>query len=347
MEIPNSLDLNDINYVLLVVKKFTKNSEVCLARSVIRSCSRRPFNARLVSYEKILKLTHGLGLAIFENGTVKVTAVGEEFLFYNQNSTYEITVDQKVYFAKKILFDGPLKSRLRDFFLNFSPDYTNVTFIYQSLDQPLPTRYNAIIHLLKVLGVIEEVDGLIRVKPEFLENVVHIREETNGLTQDELNQILISNQKYGEQAEEAILLYERKRLLNLKRESEAERVRKISHLDVSAGYDICSFNGYEPSLNYDRFIEVKASKQKELKFYWTNNERVTAEKLGDKYWIYFVGAIEQQTIDDIEPIMIQNPAKRIFEIPQVTVNVDKYLVKENGSIPLKRVENQGIKGYLL
>ena len=48
-----------------------------------------------------------------------------------------------------------------------------------------------------------------------------------------------------------------------------ENIKRISEIDVSAGYDIVSFNSSQ-SQKLDRFIEVKAISNNG--FYWSKNE---------------------------------------------------------------------------
>ena len=64
-------------------------------------------------------------------------------------------------------------------------------------------------------------------------------------------------------------------------------------------------------MNFDRFIEVKATTGDYPVFYWSENEKEKAKKYGEKYFIYIwinFGKEEQELIDPI-----QNPYKQIIE----------------------------------
>ena len=64
----------------------------------------------------------------------------------------------------------------------------------------------------------------------------------------------------------------------------AGKVRRISEVDVTAGYDIISYNSIK-SKETDRFIEVKA--RSSSGFYWSKNEYETAKLKGEPYYDSF------------------------------------------------------------
>jgi hypothetical protein len=289
------------------------------------------FGGRPSDHPKILRVCSYTGLLSVEKGMVSLTALGREFLTHNPDSLYEITDMQKQLFAQTAIFNGPWQSRVRDLFHKFSPNYSDITYELGILDNPLPVRHNLTVHLLKALGVLVELGDKLRVSPAY---VASVRQ-------------LLADRKLAEQAEVAVAKFERNRLRALGREAEAELVARISQLDVEAGYDIRSFDGDKPLFNHDRFIEVKASQGNELRFYWSTNERRVAEEKGEKYWIYFVGGFQHNQTAEIAPIMIQNPAIRILEVPQLVIEVSKYIVAQNGVLPLQPAHPQSIKGFVL
>lgn len=71
----------------------------------------------------------------------------------------------------------------------------------------------------------------------------------------------------GERAEQFVLSYEAKRLEG---HPTLSKIKQISVIDVTAGYDILSYNGVD-SEKLDRFIEVK-SYLGSPHFYWSQNE---------------------------------------------------------------------------
>ncbi len=348
MELPQPFELNEFNFILLATAELCDQDQSCSAHAVIDSCSYTVFDGRILDRAKLIKLCNYAGLLSYRQGRVKLTEAGREFLNHNPQGSYEITTAQKHWLVERIMFEGPWKSRVRDLFFRFNPQYASFTFELGVIEAPLPPRHNPTVHLLRALEVIEEIpSGVLRVKPAYVGHVVRLRARQRGTTEVELNEMLQADQELATQAEEAVVEYERKRLGLLGRRAEADSVRRISQLDVGAGYDIETFNGDKPQLECDRFIEVKASRGSALRFFWSTNERKVAEKLGDSYWIYFLGNFGLPGRGDISPIMIQNPAKRIPEISQLSIEPAKYLVTELGVLPLKPPDQHGLNGYIL
>lgn len=110
----------------------------------------------------------------------------------------------------------------------------------------------------------------------------------------------------GELGERFALEYERKRLRKAGRAELAEKVKQISIENVAAGYDIFSFN----SDGNHRYIEVKASKSKFIKFEITATELETARKYEDSYWIYRVTNVKSSSPNIVE---LSNPARLIMQ----------------------------------
>jgi hypothetical protein len=113
-------------------------------------------------------------------------------------------------------------------------------------------------------------------------------------------------EKQGREAEEFVLLYELKRLSNhlLK-----EKVIRISEFDVSAGFDIISFET-ENSKELDRFIEVK-SYSGIPNFFWSQNEIEFSKMKKHSYYLYLVDRTKMKS-EKYEPIIIQNPFETVF-----------------------------------
>lgn len=142
-----------------------------------------------------------------------------------------------------------------------------------------------------------------------------IKKSKNRTTLNQLKEILKKQEENGELAEEYVLNFEKRRLCSNKK----KLIKRISEIDVNAGYDLCSFNNDE-SLEYDRFIEVK-SFDKEIYFYWSNNEIETAKKFGNKYYLYLV---------DRSRILDENYIPDIYVNPINILESEDFIVKVNG-----------------
>ena len=117
--------------------------------------------------------------------------------------------------------------------------------------------------------------------------------------QDELLKQLEKQQIDGERAELFVISYENKRL-----SCSGKTAKRISQIDVSAGYDILSYeNGL--SDEYDCYIEVKSYHGKPH-FYWSDNERNTSKVLINHYYLYLVD-VDRLSDDNYEPTIIRDP----------------------------------------
>lgn len=120
----------------------------------------------------------------------------------------------------------------------------------------------------------------------------------------------------GEKAELFVLSFEKQRIGH----PLSEEIKRISEIDVSAGYDIVSFNSSQSQIP-DRFIEVKAISSSG--FYWSKNEYEIARLNGARYYLYLVelGRINEP---GYAPNMIQDPALTIMQADEWFVEPQVY-----------------------
>lgn len=149
--------------------------------------------------------------------------------------------------------------------------------------------------------------------------VKHCKERRKQLSLEQLKKHLENNELIGEKAELFALEYEKRRLGT----PLCEKVRRISEIDVMAGYDIVSFNSSK-SKEPDRFIEVKAISG--TGFYWSKNEYEIARLKGDMYYLYLIeiGKIEER---DYSPQIIQNPAVNVIDAEEWFVEAQSYFIR--------------------
>ena len=147
----------------------------------------------------------------------------------------------------------------------------------------------------------------------------HCKARRKLLSLKQLKRQLEENELAGEKAEEFVFEYERKRL----GQPLSEKVRRISEIDVTAGYDIVSFDSNQ-SAGPDRFIEVKAVSN--IGFYWSRNEYEIAKLKGDTYYLYLVN-LNRINEQNYSPKMIQNPAINIMDTDEWFVEPQSYYVK--------------------
>lgn len=124
----------------------------------------------------------------------------------------------------------------------------------------------------------------------------------------------------GEQAEKFVLEYEKSRLGT----DLGAKVKLISSIDVTAGYDIISFDS-PLSDDYDRFIEVKSISHGGS-FFWSSNEYEISRLMGDKYFLYLVD-LKKINIEGYIPDKIQNPSYKIMNFDGWLVEPQSYHIR--------------------
>lgn len=178
-------------------------------------------------------------------------------------------------------------------------------------------------NLLISLNAITPVNGEFRIAKnydKFFGNL--IKRATRKITLEQLQQKLLAEQEMGEKGELFVLDFEKSRKPFSMEDK--ERIRQISHIDVSAGYDIISFHD-EVSLKR-RYIEVKTYRGAPH-FYWSANEIDSAKIRGVDYFLYLVNAdriFEQGYVPEI----IQNPYSTIINSSDWKLTPSSFLVEK-------------------
>lgn len=147
----------------------------------------------------------------------------------------------------------------------------------------------------------------------------HCKVKRKQLSIDGLKRQLEDNELAGEKAEQFVLYFEKERI----GKPLSKDIKRISEVDVSAGYDIVSFNSCH-SHKLDRFIEVKAISH--TGFFWSRNEYEMAKLKGEAYYLYLV-ELSKIADEGYAPIMIQNPASNIMESDKWFVEAESYHIK--------------------
>lgn len=138
---------------------------------------------------------------------------------------------------------------------------------------------------LQTLGLARQVEDGLSIDDRLLPFLADVVRPKVPISQEDLDLRLTLQRARADLAEELVMRAERERLVCAGADDLAEGVQRISVDDVTAGYDIRSFE-----LSGDlRLIEVKSSAGPRERFFLSDNERDTASLHGPGYWLAWVG----------------------------------------------------------
>lgn len=132
------------------------------------------------------------------------------------------------------------------------------------------------------------------------------------LSPETLKKEQAENDAIGLLAEQAVIQYEINRLKNMS--LKPNEIEHISEENANAGFDIKSFENYldENSQRIKRYIEVKAISLKDYKFYWSKNEISISKFFGERYFLYLLPVVANNTFDFEKLLIVNNPFKNIY-----------------------------------
>lgn len=345
MNLPEIGLLNYFNQVLISLSDLCPNDESCTLKSLVSQCESIAMGGQVVDYNEVLTHCNNGGLIQVKKELVCVSLLGKKFLDSNRERFFELTDAQKNLMAERMIFKGSWNTYARNLFKIFNPNFNTETYECSILDSPFPIEFNATIHLFKFLGILRIEDPLIIVEKKYSELVYQLTADGKAISEHQLEKILMENRKLGTKAENAVVEFEKQRLRKLGKFAHAELVKRISVLNVSAGYDIESFDGNSDTFEPNRFIEVKATQSDEIRFYWTSNELKVAKHKRGSYWIYMMKKFNEQLPTENIPIMIQDPSQKIEKNNYLTMQAHTFLIKEASDVILSERYLEEIKWY--
>jgi hypothetical protein len=126
-----------------------------------------------------------------------------------------------------------------------------------------------------------------------------------AISAEELEIRVTEQAKRATLAEEFVVRNERMRLVRGGRQDLADEVHRMSLVDISAGYDVASFD-----LNGNvRLVEVKSSAGPRDSFFVSANELKCARSSGPNYWLAWVGWAYRLPEGPCELVWFRDPAK--------------------------------------
>jgi len=306
-------NINEINRIVNGIHGLSKDPKKgALKNDVIRHCE-MVIGGEFADHDQTIDFSAAIGLLERRRNRLLLSAKGRDFFGLNNGRSYELNKSQKGFFIDHCLFEGRISDNIKTILAQFVPDYETGMFQWSKADDSPLKGDPLLIEIMKQSNLILEKEDLYLIAPEYSPTVDTFLHNSQFISPQELVKKLKRQEDLGNIAEQMILDYEEKRLKSLGHAIESKSIQWISKLNVSAGYDIRSFNTHSKDLIYDRFIEVKGSTTKQIHFYWSANEIETAKRLGDRYWLYYQPIQPLSTLYTMmEPIMIKDPYKKIW-----------------------------------
>lgn len=121
----------------------------------------------------------------------------------------------------------------------------------------------------------------------------------------------IEREELGTAAEDRIMEYERDRL----GAEYGDQIEHIAAVDAAAGYDIRSVTIDPSGSTVPRYIEVKAVPLESYRFYWSRTEVLTAQNLGDWYFLYLLPVLRDGIFEMSKLKQFRNPAHSVLADP--------------------------------
>lgn len=266
-----------------------------------------------VNIDVSLELFQTLNLLDFTENKIKFTdfflkngiSKGEDFIIFFTKSFLNFLLKNEYIDKSKIIFD-----------------ITENHFVL--LRNSIKYKHASLRNLLLSLSVIQKrVDGSYLMSESFLQILNDNIEKSHKMDEQKLFEMLELQRHNGEQGELFVLQYELNRLSDHKN---IDHVKRISLIDVGAGYDIVSYNSII-SQRIDRFIEVKTYTGKPH-FFWSRNEISVAKLRSKNYFLYLVNLDEVKN-QNYEPQIISDPSS-YFENSEVwTITAQSFLYELN------------------
>lgn len=286
-------DFGNVNDIVYFFREIISSRQIT-KKDILILVSNLP--GKIIDAEALLIFGLAFGIVQYSSETGKYFLVDEYQNFINMPELF-----------RKNMFDNVMTVLFKNEYLTGQYfEFDNSQQRIRFKNEIFPLNKSSYRNLLVSIGFIEieKSDKMIHffvTKNNELIMEERLKEYRKKMTLLQLKKSLEDKEMAGEKAEKFVLGYEKKRLKDSKI---CNCIRQISHIDVSAGYDIVSFKTIN-STEVDRYIEVKAVKN-DFQFYWSINEYNSAKVKGNKYCLYLVELAKIENVD-YEPYIIENP----------------------------------------
>lgn len=267
------------------------------------------------------------GLVNLESGNYCISKIGQQLGKHQGEPSCQITDKAKDCFIKYILLNVDSNQWCcGEFLLKFHVDTVLETFVYdRHIDESdNDTKW---LMLLSNVGLVRVDQDKATIEDKYLDTVNNLLMIIRNPVSIEVYDVYDERNKVGDLAEDLALEYEKDRLIRNGYPSPAILLQQISKIDKSAGYDILSFKGTGKDPGANVLIEVKGTKESNLRFIWSYNERSVAEVEKNRYWIYGYTNVDLVTKRADGPNVIKNPCYNLLKLGYTILPLDVYVTK--------------------
>ena len=296
-------------------------------RAVIDGCKRTAGLAtRYPRPKPAIALAISAGLLASVRGVLNVTERGRKFASKGSATSLDLSYDQGKLLLGALLDDSEVEANISKLFREFQSVRGQLVARKNSIE---PTTTQLLFcRLLQQAGALTISGDYYVLRRSFGDLLAHVAIRKAKLTQEELLRQLERQRWRGEMAEQKVIEVERSRLVALHCTDLAAKVKRVSLDDVSAGYDIRSYEANGQM----RLIEVKSSVGSQVQFEWSANERDRAAMEGDTYFVYFV-PFSCSLPDLFAPIIIIRNPVSLIKSGVLNETPSGYTVREKPGLP--------------
>ncbi len=253
-----------------------------------------------------IEVAVAVGFLIRSPGRLRMTELGAEFLGKPRgNSIADVSQAQGALVFSLLLDDDLFRNSVSELLGYFETDSGKRMSLRVGVIRD--AHLLSLAQVLQQLGVLALVGHTLQFLPDLEFVASDIVLARAPLSEATLWQRLEEQRLRAKQIEEWVVKEEKARLRAARRPQLAEAVYRISEVNTSAGYDVHS---YELD-GSPRYIEVKSSTGKRVRFIWSSLERKKANELRRRYWIYFVPFAASPKRKFCRVIMFSDPMEAI------------------------------------
>ncbi|GKX64856.1 DUF3883 domain-containing protein [Inconstantimicrobium mannanitabidum] len=307
-------DFGNINDIMYFFREIISNRQIT-KKDIQVLASNLP--GKIIDTEALLLFGVAFGIVQYSYETEKYVLVNE----------YQNIINMPELFQKNMFTNVMNELFSKEYLTNQYFEFDNSRQRIRFKNEIFPLNKSSYRNLLVSIGFIE-IEKNDKMVHFFVtknnEQIVEerLKEYRKKMTLLQLKKNLVEKEMAGEKAEKFVLEYEKRRLKDSKI---CDCIRQISHIDVSAGYDIVSFETIN-STEVDRYIEVKAVKS-DFQFYWSINEYNSSKIKGNKYCLYLIELSKIENVD-YEPYIIENPYEFFEENSDWLIQTQTFSLKK-------------------